>query len=89
MDKKGYKDTQMYKTMAESASDAPSEWQGNFCCGKNVPLDIDVVDGKLKYAEQVVESLQQEINLEDTEDDNTQMRRKNKFTGKGFVVLKS
>jgi hypothetical protein len=43
----------------------------------------------LKYAESVVESLQQEVNLEDNEDDNTMMRRKNKFTGKGFVVLKS
>lgn len=47
----------MYKTMSESASDVPSEYQGNFCCGKNVPLDYDVVEGKLKYAESVVESL--------------------------------
>lgn len=79
----------MYKTMSESAPDVPTQYEGNFCCGKNIPLDYDIVESKLKYAESVVESLQQEVNLEDNEDDNTMMRRKNKFTGKGFVVLKS
>jgi hypothetical protein len=91
MEKKGYKDPQMYKTMADASnmpSDHPMEWQGNFCCGKWYPLDFDVVEAKLSNAEIAVESLQQEINL-DSNDADTQERRKRKFTGKGFVVLNS